>query len=264
MSISRRISVTRFEPEALEYQARIVAAGGTIAGASLKAVSNFIAAAKAASIWSKLVDVGPFAGNQLAAALVKLKHLNGVQSSLTNQNFVGGDYTEATGLTGNGTTKYLRTGANLEDHVDAAFGTLAVYTRAVAPAADKRVLGTGETHLGTFVEAPTLEFQWGAGSAPVDATGGAAGFYAGVVQTPEQKQRIYHNANLVATSAGNAGLSGDGEVYVFADHDGLGVARKHWSGAVSFYAIAQWLTAAEVAALFGAVRTLQVALGRNV
>lgn len=272
MSSSRRKTVVRTGDVATElaaYEARIIAAGGTIAAASLAAVGDFIQFAKANGFWDKLVDVGPFAGNQLAAALVKLKYPTGVQTGLTNVNFISGDYTEATGLNPNGTTKYLKTGATIQDHIGSAYGTLAVYARAAAPTdALRTALGEHTVYLASFTDSPVFAFDWNTAETLLQpyelmTQAGAAGFYAGSVEQPEQILRAYYNGSLAGTGS-TAGASNDQEVYVFAGNNGSGTPERFWTGRLSFYALATWLTAAEHAALYTAVQALQTALGRNV
>src|SRR6478736_153668 len=113
--------------DAVAWAIAVLAAGGTYSVSTLAAVSNFCVSAKAASLWTKLNRVNLFCGDQLAAALVPLK-VGGGSATDTNVNFVGGDYTEATGLTGNGTTKYLRTGHVLTS-LPAQSTSLGVYCR---------------------------------------------------------------------------------------------------------------------------------------
>jgi hypothetical protein len=90
------------------YQAAIASAGGTISNASIVAIDALVKGLKADGLWSLLHEIYPFAGN-FTAALVKLKTVT-AQPTLTNVNFVSGDYNEASGLKGNGTSKYLKTG----------------------------------------------------------------------------------------------------------------------------------------------------------
>src|SRR5687768_7004111 len=88
------------DSDVLAYAANIAAAGSTISPTHLAAVNTFVAGCKADNTWSKLKDVGTFTGTNLTAALVKLKSLSG--TSYTNVGFADGDYTETTGLKGNG------------------------------------------------------------------------------------------------------------------------------------------------------------------
>ena len=97
--------------ETLQYADRIAANGGSITQASLVAIDTFVRACQVAGIWSKFIEVGPFAGSNLNAAMVKLVYQPAAGSVLTNSNFVSGDYVETGsngGLSGDG-TKFLNT-----------------------------------------------------------------------------------------------------------------------------------------------------------
>ena len=58
--------------ETLQYADRIAANGGSISQGSLVAIDAFVRACQVAGIWSKFIEVGPFAGANLNAAMVKL------------------------------------------------------------------------------------------------------------------------------------------------------------------------------------------------
>src|SRR6476646_11070849 len=97
--------------ETLQYSDRIATNGGSISQASLVAIDNFVRACVVAGIWSKFIEVGPFAGSNLNAAMVKLVYQPAAGSVLTNSSFVAGDFVETGangGLNGDG-TKFLNT-----------------------------------------------------------------------------------------------------------------------------------------------------------
>jgi hypothetical protein len=77
------------------------------------AISDFVAGCKTDSIWTKITEAYLLSGVTFSGVLAKLKH--GGTAALTNVNFVSGDYLAAgsgAGLIGNGSTKYLQTGAS--------------------------------------------------------------------------------------------------------------------------------------------------------
>jgi hypothetical protein len=97
----------RFDADAADYFARIVAAGSSISAANQLAVDAFVRGCKADGIWTSIKASCLLAGpDNLTGALVPL-----VGPAPTNGggNFVAGDYNRTTGLKGNGTTKYLDT-----------------------------------------------------------------------------------------------------------------------------------------------------------
>jgi hypothetical protein len=74
-----------------EYNNRINLNGGSISNSDLLAIKSFVDSAKAHLYWDKLIDVGTLAGNNLEAAVVKLKYL-GSESILEDNGFTSGDY----------------------------------------------------------------------------------------------------------------------------------------------------------------------------
>src|SRR5436190_11463081 len=178
--IPRRV----FRAETLQYLDRILLNGGSISEASLVAVDQFVVDCKAANIWTKLIEVGPFAGVNLNAALVKLAYQVGGSGVLTNSNFVAGDYIEtgsSAGLLGDG-TKFLNTGV-LADSLNAN-AHMSFYLREdVVQTGNRMLMGalsaTDHSWLGALVPATASDFRCGV---TTTATGGGAivkGFYTG-------------------------------------------------------------------------------------
>ena len=88
-----------YEKIVLAYNAAVVTNGGTLSTATKTATQNFVNALKAAGVWTKLIEIYPFAGSNLAAALTKLKKKTGTPSALSSGVFDNTDYVE-TGATG--------------------------------------------------------------------------------------------------------------------------------------------------------------------
>jgi hypothetical protein len=119
MPMNHRLLVPRqtLHPEALAWRAAVVANGGSVTGSQVKAVDTYVRAAYSGGYRSLLFRHNPFVGSDLAAGLVPL--FRGPSQSTaygnttdTNVNFVGGDFTATGGLTTSGanSTKYLATG----------------------------------------------------------------------------------------------------------------------------------------------------------
>lgn len=105
-----------YDTDAQDFFDRVATNGGTISTGTKSAVNTFVLAAKANGYWSDLSFVALFCGDQLAAALTPLK-VGPASDPLSNPSsvFVGGDYSESTGLTGDGSSKYLMTGILASD-----------------------------------------------------------------------------------------------------------------------------------------------------
>jgi len=94
------------------YSLKIIQNGGSISTSDLAAVSRFVTAAKAHLYYDKLIDVGPMAGNNINAALVKLKFPVNGSFLIENAGFSAADYTADLGFQLNG-SKAFNTKTNL-------------------------------------------------------------------------------------------------------------------------------------------------------
>jgi hypothetical protein len=260
---SRRKSVVRFEPETLTYQAAIAAAGGTMNVAVLRHVDDFVVEAKARGFWSALIEVGPFCGDNLAAALVKLKHAG--QVTLTNTGFVGGDYVESGvngGLNG-GNNKSLNTG-----YVMTSGDNLIAFNNrtAVDNAANRVMIGTRDSFGNEIKLYHTSTGADGYDRAPGSATAVRAnetGFYSGHGRPLGTGiMRLAVNGVDLATDTGSSVLNPDTAMFLWARNNN-GIADQFWTGRGSFYAIGgSSFSSTMVMPLSDAVRKLQQKLNR--
>lgn len=90
------------------WKAGVLAAGGTMGGSSLSIADALVVQMKTRSYFSKLTYMLPFLGVGIDAARMPLIDVRGVGIA-TNHSMVTGDFTEATGLQGNGSNKWLDT-----------------------------------------------------------------------------------------------------------------------------------------------------------
>ena len=260
----------RYNPETLDFRDRVVANGGTISEASVDAVEKFVQDCKNALIWEKLLEVAPFAGTGLNAAMVKLVYPAGVPGVLTNVNFVSGDYNETGvngGLLGDGTTKYLNTGFNGQSHLpDNAH--MSFYLREDVSVAGNRSMvgvlqGADQYWLGSVTPATAVNTRFGQSVSANLAAGMNRGFYVGS-RTASNQLRLYKNGGLVASDATSVTHARPNLlVYAFAWNSG-GSTAAYLPARGSFYSIGHGLDATEAAALNAAVQTLQHNLGRMV
>lgn len=90
------------------WEAGVDAAGGTYTGSSKTIALDLADQIASASYYSKIKYLLPLLGADIVAARMPLVDVP-VAGIATNYNFVGGDFSESTGLQGNGTTKRLDT-----------------------------------------------------------------------------------------------------------------------------------------------------------
>ena len=145
--------------DADDWVSRVSTAGGSVSTATRAAVTRFCVAIQAAGLRSKIWRLNAFCGSSLTAALVPIYRgpsRTGTQygnTTDTNNNFVSGSYAEATGLTGNGTTRYLTLGTFAQLRTSWATGHFgADYTG--ADSTDRYIMG------GFFNEGLTSPRGW--------------------------------------------------------------------------------------------------------
>lgn len=265
-------SKSGFDQDAQDYFDRIVAAGSTIDATAQSAITAFVSGCKSDSIWSLLLDVGPVCGSDFAAALIKLKKLSsGWSYSNVGGAFVNGDYTQATGLTGNGTNKML--GSGVFPDIDLSIGDtgIGVYCRGTAngsidlhgcantPSSGQTLtLYTTYSDNKIYSDHNSEATQIG-GSA---ITGQAIGFVFGT-RTTAPTTSLYRNGSQIANSGTVGGSLPDQELYFMA-RNRPGASEFRANHPYSFFCITSGMDSTQAAALNTRVQALQTALGRNV
>ena len=231
------------------------------------AIDRFVGDCKAANLWSKLIEVGPFAGSNLNAAMVKLAYQPAAGAVLTNSNFVSNDFVEtgaSGGLTSDG-TKFLNTnvpGSTLPDT-----GHLGFYlSDDVVVTGNRAFLGviSGSDHywMGALNPTAACDARYGGSITASSSDTMTKGFYV-MSREADTSLTLYRNATSIATAATSAPTTKSAlPVYVWALYSSGASCRLPARGA--FYSIGQALNATEVTALNAAVRNLQLALNRAV
>jgi hypothetical protein len=127
-----------YDTDAAAYIAAVEAAdGASLATKYADAINDFVVGAKADGIWSSLAAACFLAGPAtLAGALVPL-----VGTAPTNVNFASGDHNQATGLVGNGSSKYLD--SNRASNADGQNDVHHAVWVSAAPTATSQFIGVG-------------------------------------------------------------------------------------------------------------------------
>jgi len=266
-------------PEAGAWRSAVVANGGSVSASTLKAVSQFCRDIDLAGIRSKFRRVNLFCGNSdasLVAARVPLyrgESRTGTQygNALdTNVNFVQGDYAESSGLTGDGTSKYLNTGFNISDLPGAANCHLASYIRGTQNISSARTL-LGTLFNGTADRYRIFLNTSGAGNynprtelgVTTQADGGVrANANGGLIvasRTSTTSLTLYDDAVSIGTNTGStAETTSATPIFVFARNG----PTEYYNGIMAGYSIGAGLSGAEVTSYYNALNTFQTALGR--
>jgi hypothetical protein len=112
---SSRISTTN-HPDVDNWLNTVALNGGSASSLTIAALNTFCNSIESAGLRNRFHRLNLFCGNNLASCLVPLYNSpssNGIPFGFSldiNTNFLDADYTENSGLKGNGTSKYLLTG----------------------------------------------------------------------------------------------------------------------------------------------------------
>lgn len=259
------------DADALVWAAGVTANSGTYSAATLAAMSTFNTTLKATTVWAKLNRLNLFCGDQLAACVVPVKRGGGFATD-TIVNFVNGDYTELTGLTGNGANKYLNTGLIASATLTLNDTHLAVYNRSSIAASGGHAIGAatvGDRFVlsAPFTDSNTYSDQYDAVGATgrVNAPIGGTPFGFGVAsRTAANAHAIYRNgASIGSTVTTGGALPITNPIFVFgSNQDGAMTSPNAFPFAA--YSIGSGLTAAEALIYNTAMQAFQTALARNV
>jgi hypothetical protein len=272
-----------FHPEAQVWRNAVVGGGGSVSTATLKAVSDFCKAIDQAGIRSKFRRLNLFCGTSDASLVAVRTPLylgesrTGTQygNALdTNVNFVEGDYAEtgaSGGLLGNGTSKYLNTGFNVDQLPGAANCHLASYIRGTQDIASARTLVgvlfngiTDRFRLFLFSSVATTYAANGdlgkTSSATIGSRLNANGGLLLVSRTSTTSNTLYDDAVSIATNTTlTAETTGAAPFFVFARNGPV----EYYNGRMAGYSIGAGLSGAEATSYYNAMNTFQTALSRN-
>jgi len=245
----------------------------------LSVVDKFVKACYANNIRDRLWRVNVFAGAGLNAALVPLfrgpsasgtQYGNTVDQSLGSPSFGDADYTASAGLLGNGTSKYLDTGFNVDQLPGAANCHLSSFITGTQDIASARTL------VGVLFNSVTDRYRLylssstagnysvtgDLGKANPATVGGRANANGGLIlvsRTSTISNTLYDDAVSIATNTTpTAETTGAFPFFVFARNG----PTEFYNGRMAAYSIGAGMDSTQVAAYSTAMNALQTALGR--
>lgn len=255
-----------FDEATLDWRARVLAYGGSVGATGMRAADGFVKRMRTAGIWPKLHRINLFGGNQLAAAVVPLKVGSGSAVD-TNFNFVEGDYTEASGLAGNGSSKYLNTGVAVS-----ALTTndvhLGVYQLASSINTNMIIgcqgAGGGSQRLSLLVgSGPAPAFSaYSTGSAVSGSAASVQGHIVGT-RTSSSEQAVYAAGASLATSASTGGSTPTATQITVFVNNANGTPSGYSNARLGAYHLGSGLTPADVLEINNALRRAMDAMGRR-
>lgn len=276
IAVRRLLLSPPVDADVVSWKSRVNAAGGTVSSATVSALTRFTKACKSAGVWDKLSRVNLFCGDQLTAALVPLKVGSGSATD-TNVNFVSGDYTEATGITGNGSSKLISTGL-LASSLTYTDVHLALYVSGRETVPTRGFIGNTDA---ASASAPI--FMLYIGGSPTSASlgqnnttptncsiavAGSASCFEVMSSRSATLTTLYRNGASVGTNTATKTGMSSGVIELFCvsyGTTGTPSSRSLYSGMTGRgYSIGTGLTASEVAAYNTIMEQFQDALGRGV
>lgn len=231
----------KLDPETEVWISRARQAGGTFLYNSVSIADRLIKAIKASSFNSRIKYLLPFLGGNLATAIVPLRDTFGVGIA-TNNNFANSDFSQSTGLQGNGSTKYLESGivpAVLggltnngglgwwENNYNSAGNVepIGTYTVVAGPIEQRFVID-----LRTTVRA----FRWGdPGNGAQDGGAASNGHFYGQRSSPTRRTVFFQGSLLASNSTPDtAANSSQHQIIVcgVASRSGLSYVIQPWQG----------------------------------
>jgi hypothetical protein len=259
-----RVPIYRYQPETLTngFSLSDITAGN-VSERSLQHLDKFIRDCKEAGLWSKLTFLMPFIGNNLSTAIREI-----ISAAATSAvNFVAGDWSEATGLTGNGSTKYVDTG--ISNTIFGVTGHIAFYQRTDNASSSTRYQfgfgnGVQEFWLGSSNPSTTTAGRYGGATSVVDSNPTVKGLYY-MERVSATDLRLYRNATQIgATQTTNiTPAPPGGNIFAWALNTGASPSGQNQISG-SFLSIGAIMSATERATYYALVQTLQTNLGRAV
>lgn len=236
----------------------------TISGTQV-AVGIFIDGLMTDGVWSKIFRMNIYAGDGILALKAPLKYGGSFNTQDILNNFVSGDYSQSVGLTGDGSSKYILTGALTND---APMGDnnvhLAVYCR---------TLDNGVTvAIGTTSSATTYLLPSFSGGSAIfvsnnHSTGlisgadtGGIGHYVGS-RIASNNIALYKNGSLIGSGSGVAGSLSSLRHTVHAGNEN-NIIKYFTARTIEMYSMGTGLTATDALNFANRYSTLRTALGR--
>jgi hypothetical protein len=276
--------------DAQDWINRVYANGGTVSASTAVAVNQFCI--DTLSIRDRFLRLnlhcGGVSGNAIGinSAMVPLYRGTSIGSPVgfaiddNKGPFLGGDYAENSGLTGNGTSRHLDTGL--------APSALPSYTSAHVAVYHSQPSGTNQTRVwvgcrdtaaasqiylsngmfstsavfGQYMSNATANFNTGGSQT------GAAGGFRVLSRTAVDRIDNYYNAVSQANSpsdisGGLAGVTSTRPFFIFANNN-QGTADSFMNGRLMGYSIGLGLSQAQVDVYNAAMQAFQTAMGRTV
>jgi hypothetical protein len=260
--------IPSFMPEVTSFQAFVKITGSSIRMETLQALDRFVRDCYNTGVWANLIEVYPFCGEDLTAAMTKLKNY-AIAPALTAVNMVEADYTErgpTGGIAGNGSTKYVD--SNYAASNFPANAHISVYLREDVPTPTQYLVGAnnaGATEIaGISATAATQTSAFlGKTNGATEVASPVKGFlYA--ERTSPTSLILYRNNVQIGNSAINTAVAYPAMNFYIGARNNAGAASSLGNKKISFASFGLPLTAQQRSDFYNIVQAFQTNLSRNV
>lgn len=192
--------------EALLWQRRIITVGGGFESNSLLVANNLARILHTRGYYPKIKYLLPLLGTGVAAAMVPLVDVLNVGAA-TNVNFVNADFSQSTGLQGNGTTKNINPLLKPGQVGTSNNGGFGYWDTNISFPTSSDAMGCTTTSDNRYVidlrATPVRNFRWGSpGNGAGDTTTAANGHYYGQ-RASATDRKLYFNAAQIGSNTTN-------------------------------------------------------------
>jgi hypothetical protein len=253
--------------------------GGTVSSTTASSVNTLCNSINSNNLRSKLYRMNLFCGNNLASCLVPLYRgtdrtlIYGNPVADTNNSFISADYSENSGLIGNGSTKWLDTGLPQNFATYRHFGVV----MNKLPSAPYRMIMGAKTNAATLDWTSDTRLQTDVGTNVASFwTGNASGqLSTGISMLMTEKTFVIgltdsdglnklYSDTLTTNSVGTISAPDTTSIGIFAQKIGAtSVGSTHTDARLSLYTIGINLTSSEIATLTSIIDAFNDGLGRG-
>lgn len=211
-------------------------------------------------IWNKIEHFNLLAADQFGGILYPMKG----GATITNVNFVNGDYSLAGGLTGNGTSKYLNLGFQM---TNPATGHIGVYQRTTLSSGGRVLIGSSDgTHRFAIIQnsgAPAHTGTWGTTAGVTSVIGSFPNGLAVLDRAAATDLELYINGVEVSERTSSVTPATNGlNMFLFAQNTS-GSPSSYCDNSLCGYWAGATLTPAEHVLMTTRIEAFMDALGRG-
>ena len=258
-----------YDWEAQRWQSQIATNSGTLSASSYRVGTYFMQQVKWWGLRPLLGRVNLFLGNDTNAATITIIRDWWTTTDYPDRlfNYTAADYSESTGLTGNGTSKYLSPAGNntfsLAGQTTINDVHMACYVLTGSNEASYLMgyASAGHSTCGlpiSYSGSSYIEFDLANNSAS-DSSG--VGFYLST-RTSTNSRVLYKNGSALVTRTDCSGDLGPG-YFVVGAFDSAGTVTAYTTRAYCYYALGKGIPASLVTPYRTAVRNVQLTIHRN-